>query len=177
MEIESILEGNNLTFTSASFLSTAVQSVQRAEFISRQLRAGGIHSYLCLPRLLLQLWWNLIYHSKAGMKKLEFNLQGLKVLGGGGKKERKKRSVFKLLSFEKVCSFIFQILSSNTSMYVCSHEKSGLPLEDTDRKSLHNIDMNLFAGLCSWKAKSGMLEYDNSHVDAFCNISFLSSMG
>lgn len=48
MEIESIVEGNNMSITSTSFLSAWVQRVQRAEHISRQLSAGNVHSYCAL---------------------------------------------------------------------------------------------------------------------------------
>lgn len=48
MEIESIIEGNNMSITSTSFLSAWVQSAQGAEHISRQLSAGSIRSYRAL---------------------------------------------------------------------------------------------------------------------------------
>lgn len=48
MEIESIVEGNNMSITSVSFLSAWVQSVQKAEHVSRRLSAGSIHSYCAL---------------------------------------------------------------------------------------------------------------------------------
>jgi len=48
METEIIVQGNNMSITSTSFLFAWVQSVQRTERISRELSAGSICSYCAL---------------------------------------------------------------------------------------------------------------------------------
>lgn len=160
MEIESTVEGNNMSITSASFLSAWVQSVQKAEHVSRRLSAGSIHSY-CVPSSstsIAQMEPYLpIRSGDEGIDGAQFaRIKRCAVSFKCCWKKKKEMEVWLNYFYLKMFNQLYMSSSFIKHFHVFFFlQNSSFSFKDTDRKFPSNVDVSMFAGLWSLKIKSG----------------------
>lgn len=108
----------NTSITSAAFLSAWVQSVQRAECISRESSAGSIHSHCALLIYSIAQMEPYLPVKSRDERLMELNLQRFKDAQSVSNAIKKKMEVcLNYFHGKSSVSFIFRVLLSNTLTY------------------------------------------------------------